>query len=217
MILFLDYKNRNWLPRANDEMILDTMLDELYSGRLIEGFRQKRYGKYLSFKSSIWFFRGLYDEHKALLLDVVEIFFPRLVFTPKEITNKYSQEFYMWLVIETILHIVWYQNMAKSGQKGYEKEEKKFKKALDKVREYAKNDKDLMRNFCFPAHQNEIIRNLEDFFIKNNREHQIKKIIPIIKIHFGIEKLTITKHKVLEQQTKELQKIFHGYLWKIEI
>ncbi|MEA2029152.1 MAG: hypothetical protein U9N49_09270 [Campylobacterota bacterium] len=199
-------KTIKWKPRANEKMGLQTMIDELYGTKLTEGWRQSSYDKYLRFESSDFYYEGLYNEHKELLGDIVEIFFPNLLFVPSKISDNTSQEFFMWCVFESILFIVWYQNMVKSKtQKGYKAVVEEMEEARYVLYKYVDNVKCLDNLITFPVQQNENIRNLEKFFVEHDRKHQIKKIIPKIKRHFGIDKLTVTKNEKILKSSKEIK------------
>ena len=187
-----------WTERANDEMGLLTMIDELYNSNICkfeEPFlRFEPRGDFTKgiIEHSIYF--TLYKRHRKLLLDIVEIFFPTLLFIPSEINKKGSSEFFLFYVIHEIYCITWYQEIEKSRPRGYEKETEKLNKAKDIIRGYVDSFNDNVEKVIrFPKHQNEIVLSLSET-LKKCRPNQEKKIIKLIKGYFKINSLKDTKY-----------------------
>jgi len=185
-----------WTKRANDEMSLMTMIDELYNSNICEFSDQ-----FLKLEPRGDFTKGvkecslhftLYTRHHELLNDIVEIFFLNLIFVPSQINKKGSSEFFLFIIINHIYNITWYQEIEKSRPRGYEKEKAKLDKALDIVRDYANSSK-VGKHIHFPKHQNETILSLSAI-LRKYRPRQEKKIIKSIKEYFNIKSLKDTKY-----------------------
>ena len=198
-----------WTERANDEMGLATMIEELYNGRIAIGL-EEAYLKHeprdieiKSFKDAL-LFNTLYKRHREILLDIVEIFFPSLVFVPSQINKNGSSEFFLFIVIHEFYCITWYQEIENSRPRGYEKEKKKLNEALNIVRGYTDGIK-INEYIHFPKHKNEIILNLSEL-LKRCRPNQKEKIIKAIKKHFDIKSLKETKHiKMIKGNRKAIK------------
>ena len=195
-----------WTQMAENDMPLISMIEHLYNLKLTKRYEERldRGGQpFLHYKV-------LYENHKELLNDMVEIFFPNLNFTPSQITIKNTNEYYLFEVINAIFYIVWYRNMENNRPRGYEKTLNELDQALNYIYGYA-DCKEINKLIHFPAHQNEIIERLESYFIGIKRPQQGENVINKIKEYFGIKKLTATKYKkminankkVIEQLKKE--------------
>jgi len=186
----------DWTERANDPMGLATMIDELYNSNLCkfsEDFlRFEPRGDFTKGIKEHSIYYSLYTRHKELLLDIVEIFFPNLVFVPSQINKKGSSEFFLFIVIQNIYYITWYQEIEKSRPRGYEKENEKLNKALDIIRGYAVY-REVTKLIDFPKHQNEIVLSLSAI-LKKCRPRQEERIIKLIKKYFDIKSLKDTKN-----------------------
>lgn len=192
-----------WTEKANEDMSLISMIDLLYKAELMEKYSEDT-KRFLTFDNSNFLYKGFYNEYNELLNTIVEIFFPEPVFIPSEINNNKTNEFYMWTTINAILYIVWYNKIEKSRPRGYEKIVKELDNALYYLYGYA-NSKEVDKLISFPAHQNEIIERLEDFFININRPQQGDKIIKEIKKDFKITKITATRKKKIINANKKIQ------------
>ena len=207
MIDFTD-ESIEWTERANDQMGLLTMIDELYKVNICkfeEPFlkHEPRDIEEKSFKDCL-LFNTFYNRHSTLLINIVEVFFPKfMVFVPSKINKKGTSEFFLFYVIHEIYCITWYQEIEKSRPRGYEKETKKLDKALDIVRGYV--DGNVGKLIRFPKHQNEILLSLSET-LKKCRPNQEKKIIKLIKDYFEIKSLKDTKHISMIKANRELVK-----------
>jgi len=189
-----------WTERANDEMGLATMIEELYNSRIVVEF-EEAYLKHeprdietKSFRYDHLLLNTLYNRHHELLNTIVKIFFPRYgsLFVPSQMNKKGSSEFFLFIVIHEIYCITWYQEIENSRPRGYEKEKKKLDEALAIVGGYGDGNK-IIKHIHFPKHQNEIILNLSEL-LKKCRPNQKERIIKAIKEHFDIKSLKDTKH-----------------------
>ncbi len=191
----LTNKNIEWTERANDQMGLQTMIDELYNANLCkfgEPFlKLEPRGDFTKGIKEHFLFSTLYTRHKKLLMDIVEIFFPNLVFVPSQINKKGSSEYFLFIVINMVYSITWYQEIENRRPRGYEKENEKLEKALAIVSGYADYTK-VTKLISFPKHQNEIVLSLSEI-LKKCRPRQEEKIIKLIKKHFNIKSLKDTK------------------------
>ena len=191
-------KNIKWTLRANLDMTLLSMIDMLYKLELTEGYGE-RYDRHQPWNH----YRKLYEDHKDLLNDIVEIFFPDLVFIPSNINQPKTNEFYMFTVINAIFYIVWYNNIEESSPRGYEKESR----GLDNARYYLSrylNITDLNNLINYPSHRNENLEQLNDFFIDIKRVQQGQKILNAIKKYFGIDTITATREKKMVNANKKV-------------
>jgi len=199
-----------WTKRANDEMGLATMIKELYDSNIVIKFGEA-YLKYeprdidtKSFRYDHLLLNTLYKRHREILLDIVEIFFPSLVFVPSQINKNGSSEFFLFIVIHEFYCITWYQEIENSRPRGYEKEKKKLNEALNIVRGYTDGIK-INEYIHFPKHKNEIILNLSEL-LKKHRPKQGERIIKAIKEYFDIKSLKETKHiKMIKGNRKAIK------------
>jgi len=195
-------KNINWNDRAKDEMSLLRMIDTY----LIEGEYSIPHIKYKPsepIQSGHFGLNAIYRKHDELLNKVVKIFFPTEKFTPSEINKEGTSEYFMFIVINAIHDIVWYNNIEESRPRGYEK----FMKELDKARFFLYTIADcttIDSSIQCPIHRNETIEGLSMFFENSKRKLQGEKIINEIKNYFGIEKITSTKYKKIIDANKRL-------------
>jgi hypothetical protein len=199
-----------WNDRAKFETSLLTMLDTyLYTDEVSISIPARRYAPWRveNCKSGLYWLNELYHDYKDFILDIVEIFFPTHVFTPSEIRNTKSNEYFLFKTLSAINYIVWYQKIEKSRPRGYEKENKELDAALSMLCMYA-DYSEITKLIDFPAHQNETIKKLEIFFKNNNRIQQGEKVISTIKKYLNIEKVTATKRqKMIYANKRALEKI----------
>ena len=202
-------KNIQWTERADDEMGLLTMIDELYNGTIVIKF-EENYLKYEprnkieKSQKDYLLFHTFYSRHHTLLNDIVEIFFPTLVFIPSKININSSSEFFLFMVINDIYNITWYQEIENSRPRGYEKEKKELYKALYIVKKYADYNK-VTKHIDFPKHKNETLLSLSKF-LKKYRPRQENKIIKAIKEYFNIKSLKDTKDmKIIKGNIKMIK------------
>ena len=199
-----------WTERANYEMSLGIMIEELYNGRIVVGSEENflrhepRDKDIKSYKDSL-LLNTLYKRHKELLREIVKIFFPSSsLFVPSQMNKKGSSAFFLFIVIHEIYCITWYQEIENSRPRGYEKEKKKLDEALAIVRGYEDGNR-ILQYIHFPKHQNEIILNLSEL-LKKWRPNQKEKIIKAIKKHFKIKSLKDTKHiKMIKGNRKAIK------------
>ncbi len=189
--------NIKWTEKADMEMALTSMIDLLYKGELLNEYSE-RLDRHQPFNH----YKELYKENKELLNSIVEIFFTG-TFKPSDINKQKTNEFYMWITINAIFYIVWYNNIENSKPRGYEKANKE----LNKARYYLSGFTDISSLNCminFPNHRNETIEKLDEFFTEHKRTQQGKKIITAIKEHFNIKVITPTKHKKMINANKRM-------------
>ena len=205
-----------WTKRANDEMSLRTMIDELLSicGVSETFFKfEPRIDSVKGTKEDFLYFT-LYRRHHELLNDIVEIFFPNLLFVPSQINKKRSSEFFLFTVINHIYDITWYQEIEKSRPRGYERENAKLDKALKIVGGYADYSK-VGKLIHFPTHQNETILNLSEI-LKRYRPRQEKKVIKCIKEYFKIKSLQDTKQIKIKKGNRKMNEVLKELGYRFE-
>ena len=196
-------ENIKWNNRANDEMSLATMVDTW----LIEGdvtIPSIKYKPQDANESGLFGLNYLYKNHHAILIDMVEIFFPNLLFTPSNINQRNTYEFYLFTTIRAIHNVVWYNNIEKDRDRGYEKTLKEVDDALWVLSVIAGVERtDMTREIHLPKNKNETIKDLEEYLTKHLKGDKPKEIILKIKQYFGIVKLTATKEqKMITANTK---------------
>lgn len=196
-------KTIKWNTRANDKMSLATMVDTY----LIEGNMTIPHIKYKpqeKNKSGLVGLNYLYKNHHSILIEMVEIFFPNLLFTPSNINQEKTYEFYLFITIQAIHNVVWYNNIENDRDRGYEKTLKDVENALWVLSVIAGVERTKMtRAIQLPKNKNETIKDLEEYLTTHLRGDKPKKIIFIVKKYFGIVKLTATKEqKMITANTK---------------
>jgi len=204
MIPDLRIPTTEWTNRANDEMSLMTMIDELYKkDGIAKTVPIPITLKYEPIDGVDYYaLRTLYSRHKELLNDIVSFFFHNLLFVPRKISTKDSSEFFMFTVIHDIYLITWYQEIENSKDRGYTKEKEKIDKALEFIRKYS--DYDMLTEFIyFPKHQNATISYLSTF-LKEHRPRQEEKIIKAIKEYFDIKSLKETNDMKTTRGNREV-------------
>lgn len=188
-------KGLEWTHAAKSDMTFTSMIDAYYAGKLLKKIDHKPlpYQPY-------HFYKWLYERHKDLVLDIVEIFFPELVFKPCDINDSNTNEFHLFRVINEICNIEWFLIIQDSSYKAYEKKKKEYDAAHMIIMRYAKGK----TPYEFPAHKNEILTELKEYFSKMNRDRQGEKIIKAIKDEYDIKTATQTKAQKIDKSIKNL-------------
>jgi len=191
----------SWTNAANENMALVTLIDYLYDGKLIKNYTEHHHPYQPNYET-------LYNNHKELLNDMSKIFCPQLI-KPSEINKKGSNEYDLFLVINSIFDIVWYRNIEKSGNRAYFKKRKELDKSKLFLLRYVKDHKTFDELIDFPFHEKETLKLLQEYLI-NKRLQQEPKVINAIKSHFGIRKITATnkqkKAKQISSMVKRIKK-----------
>lgn len=183
-------KTLEWTKQADEDMGFSTMIDNYYKGKLLSVIEFKLHPYQPDF-----FYQWIYENHKDLILDIVEIFFPMQVFTPKNINKGGTNEYHLFHVINQICNIEWFMRIEESSYKGYEKKKSAYDAARQIIIRYAKEP----IPYDFPSHKNEIITELKEYFKHINRVPQGQKIIDAIKDEFDIKRATQTNAQKIDK------------------
>lgn len=203
-------KDIKWTDRANDEMALITAVDEYNNCTLtLEGsitehhlWHQPR-NKKDKCETDGFLFKTLYVNHRELLNDIVEVFFPSLVFVPSRINERNTSEFFLFVTIQMIYKITWYREIEKSEYRGYSKASKKINEAELLLGYYGGE----VINLQFPEHESETLLRLSNF-LEKYRPNQSKKILQKIKDYFNIKSHKDTKQMKIHRGNQKVIKSF---------
>lgn len=201
-------KDNEWNDRANEEMCILTMLDTyLFDDEV--SINRVKYKPYRNegCENGLLGLNDIYHNHKEFILEIVEIFFQDSLFTPSNIRNCKTNEYFLFQTLYSIHNIVWYQNIENDRPRGYEKTKKEIEKAVYSLTPFG-DILAIRETIELPDHQNNTILALEDIFKRSKRIQQCGKVIPKLKKHFGIEKLTATKEvKMINANKKVHEKL----------
>ena len=193
-----------WNENVKREMSLATMLDTyLYKEKISYPVKAHKPYKTENCKSGLFGLNYIYSHHKDFVLELIEIFFPTLLFSPNEIRDPKSNEYHLFQTLWAVEQIVWYRNIESSRPRGYEKEKKRLENAINFISRYADYGQ-IVNSIEFPPHQNEVLIALSDFFKRKGRKQQGDKIITKIKTYFKIDKITPTGQIKIKNANKRL-------------
>ena len=195
-----------WNDRANDVISMITMLDtylfdddafiEILAQEDDLSYHQIRYKPFrkANCKSELYGLNDIYFQHRNFILQIIEVFFPDSVFTPCEIRNNKSNEYFLFMTLYAIHNIIWYQNIENSKPRGYERINKAINEAANLLAVFGHSGYTIE----FPDHKNDTLECLQNLFKNANRKQQGKKAIDLIKQYFNIQRATATKKKKVE-------------------
>ncbi len=204
-------KNIKWNDRANDMMGLQTMIDSSLVDSKNWEIPAIRYKPCQLLKpTDVFCLSVIYNDHKELLLELVDVFFPSGVFVPSEINKIGTDEYFLFKSISAVFDIVWFNNIEKSRKRGYVNFMKDVENAIFTLTTIG-DWRAIESTLQYPPHQNETIEKLVTLFVKNKRSRQGEKVIKLIKEHFKIIKVTATKSKKIVNGNKKFLEILKGH------
>lgn len=182
-----------WKDTANLEMPLSQMMDKLYKGELIN-FVEKLPAPTL---------RELYVDYTTLLDDLTKEMTTDGYIVPAKITQKDTEEYYLFAIIGALKYIVWALQIEDEYSVKWHTEEID---RLNRYRNYLQRYSDTPIEINYPQLPADTIDNLKSLLLNSRMKHKTTKIINMIKKYFDIKRIRISQRK---KRINSIHKIYN--------
>ncbi len=179
------FNSNEWLPLADMSMTLEQMIEKLYSGELVSSYTEKSKPLKPNLKKML-------ERHSTLLDELVKKLTTDGRITPSQITVPHTNEDFIFYIIGVLIYVEWAIVLKDKHSGNWLKAEiERIEKNRAKMMAYSDSPIDI----DFPNQPADSLKNLEETLIQTRIKHMTPEIMDIIKSHFEIKSLNLSKRR----------------------